>query len=398
MKLDDVARAELEGLEQRGLLRRLRTVEGSAGRWVEVEGRKRLLLCSNNYLGLATHPALAEAAARAAREIGVGSGASRLISGSLRLHAALEEEIAAFKGTQAALLFNSGYHANIGVISTLVGEGDAVFSDAWNHASLIDGCRLSRARVVVYPHADVGALADIMARTPARRRLVVTDSVFSMDGDFAPLREICELAERYGAWVMVDEAHGTGVLGSRGGGLVEELGLGERVAVQMGTLGKALGCFGAYVAGSRQLIDWLINRARSFVFTTSLPPPVIAAAREALRIVQVEPQRRLRLWRNAEALHRGLREAGVPVGGCSSHILPVVLGGESRTMQLADRLLTEGVWVQGIRPPTVPPGTARLRITASAVLEDGDIDWARRAFARVFAEEEHGSEGSNRVG
>lgn len=398
MKLDDVARAELEGLEQRGLLRRLRTVEGSAGRWVEVEGRKRLLLCSNNYLGLATHPALAEAAARAAREIGVGSGASRLISGSLRLHAALEEEIAAFKGTQAALLFNSGYHANIGVISTLVGEGDAVFSDAWNHASLIDGCRLSRARVVVYPHADVGALADIMARTPARRRLVVTDSVFSMDGDFAPLRQICELAERYGAWVMVDEAHGTGVLGSRGAGLVEELGLGERVAVQMGTLGKALGCFGAYVAGSRQLIDWLINRARSFVFTTSLPPPVIAAAREALRIVQVEPQRRLRLWRNAEALHRGLREAGVPVGGCSSHILPVVLGGESRTMQLADRLLTEGVWVQGIRPPTVPPGTARLRITASAVLEDGDIDWARRAFARVFAEEEHGSEGSNRVG
>lgn len=398
MKLDDVARAELQRLTQQGLDRHLRILEGSAGRWVEVEGRKLLLLCSNNYLGLATHPAVAEAAARAARDFGVGSGASRLISGSLRLHAALEEELAAFKGTEAALLFNSGYHANIGVIATLVGDGDAVFSDAWNHASLIDGCRLSRARVVVYPHGDVGALADALARTPARRRLIVTDSVFSMDGDFAPLAEICELAERYGAWVMVDEAHGTGVLGARGGGLVEELGLGERVAVQMGTLGKALGCFGAYVAGSRALIEWLTNRARSFVFTTALPPPVVAAAREALRIVQAEPQRRARLWRAARALHGILRAAGAEVPNHCSHILPVMLGESTRAMQVSQRLLHEGVWVQGIRPPTVPPGTARLRVTAMATLDDDDLDWAQRAFARVFAEERGGSQRNEAMG
>lgn len=387
MRISEVAANELERLREQGLYRWPRVVEEGARTWVQVGSHRLLCLCSNNYLGLATHPAVIEAAIRAARDFGVGSGASRLISGSLRLHAALEEELAAFKGTEAALLFNSGYQANVGVIATLVGADDAVFSDALNHASIIDGCRLSRARVVVYPHADIAALADLLARIPARRRLIVTDSVFSMDGDFAPLRELCELAARHGAWVMVDEAHATGVLGRRGAGLVEELGLEGRVDVQMGTLSKALGCFGAYVAGSRALVDLLANRARSFVFTTSLPPPVVAAAREAVRLVQQEPNLRQRLWANARRLEQALRAAGAPAPSQCSHILPVVVGDERRAMELSERLIAEGVWVQGIRPPTVPPGSSRLRVTASAALTEEDCDLVERAFARVFAEE-----------
>jgi 8-amino-7-oxononanoate synthase len=387
MRLEDVAISELTRLSEQGLYRRLRTIEGAADKFVEVEGRRLLLLCSNNYLGLATRPEVVEAAARAARDYGAGAGASRLISGSLRLHAALEEELAAFKGTEAALLFNSGYHANVGVISTLVGREDAVFSDELNHASIIDGCRLSRARVVVYPHADSAALADLLARTPARRKLIVTDSVFSMDGDRAPLREICELAERHGAWVMVDEAHATGVLGRRGAGLVEELGLEGRVDVQMGTLGKALGSFGAYVAGSRPLIDWLANRARSFVFTTALPPAAVGAARAALHLLQAEPELRVRLHENAQRLWELLRAVGADVPRQASHILPVLVGEERRTMELSEGLLREGVWVQGIRPPTVPPGSSRLRVTATAALQETDWEFVRRAFSRVLGKE-----------
>jgi 8-amino-7-oxononanoate synthase len=387
MRLEDVAITELTRLSEQGLYRRLRTIEGAADKFVEVEGRRLLLLCSNNYLGLATRPEVVEAAARAARDYGAGAGASRLISGSLRLHAALEEELAAFKGTEAALLFNSGYHANVGVISTLVGREDAVFSDELNHASIIDGCRLSRARVVVYPHADSAALADLLARTPARRKLIVTDSVFSMDGDRAPLREICELAERHGAWVMVDEAHATGVLGRRGAGLVEELGLEGRVDVQMGTLGKALGSFGAYVAGSRPLIDWLANRARSFVFTTALPPAAVGAARAALHLLQAEPELRVRLHENAQRLWELLRAVGADVPRQASHILPVLVGEERRTMELSEGLLREGVWVQGIRPPTVPPGSSRLRVTATAALQETDWEFVRRAFSRVLGKE-----------
>jgi len=387
MRLEDVAITELTRLSEQGLYRRLRTIEGAADKFVEVEGRRLLLLCSNNYLGLATRPEVVEAVARAARDFGAGAGASRLISGSLRLHAALEEELAAFKGTEAALLFNSGYHANVGVISTLVGREDAVFSDELNHASIIDGCRLSRARVVVYPHADSAALAELLARTPARRKLIVTDSVFSMDGDRAPLREICELAERHGAWVMVDEAHATGVLGRRGAGLVEELGLEGRVDVQMGTLGKALGSFGAYVAGSRPLIDWLANRARSFVFTTALPPAAVGAARAALHLLQAEPELRVRLHENAQRLWELLRAAGADVPRQASHILPVLVGEERRTMELSEGLLREGVWVQGIRPPTVPPGSSRLRVTATAALQETDWEFVRRAFSRVLSKE-----------
>ena len=299
MAADDFARCELEACRAAGLQRRIRWIEGAQDTWVTVDGRRALLLCSNNYLGLANHPAVREAASKAAVEYGAGAGASRLISGSMRLHRALEEQLAAFKGAEAALLFNSGYHANVGTISALVGNEDAVFSDELNHASIIDGCRLSGARIRIYRHNDVEHLAALLAGTAARRRLIVTESVFSMDGDTAPLAAICEVAERYNAMVMVDEAHATGVVGPEGRGVVAAEGLQRRVALQMGTLGKALGTFGAFVAGSRAMIDLLLNTARSFIYTTALPPPVVAAAAAALSIACADAERRQRLHDNA---------------------------------------------------------------------------------------------------
>jgi 8-amino-7-oxononanoate synthase len=378
---DDRRRRAAAGLE-----RGLRPVDGPQETHLTVDGRSVLSLCSNNYLGLADHPALIEAAVDAVRRYGMGSGASRLISGSMRVHHELEARLAAFKRSEGCLLFTSGYHANLGVIASLVGAGDAVFSDALNHASLIDGCRLSRAAVHVYPHADMTALAGRLAAVAARRRLIVTDSIFSMDGDRAPLAEICALAEQYDAMVMVDEAHATGVLGARGAGLVEALGLGERVTVQMGTLGKALGCFGAFVAGSRGLIDLLINRARTFIFTTALPPPVIAAAAAALELVEREPERRVALHRNATRLRNGLLALGYDVrGDADSHIVPVMVGEPAATMALSAALLEHGVFAHGIRPPTVPAGTGRIRATVMATHTDADIDQAIGAFGAARA-------------
>ncbi|MDX2170509.1 MAG: 8-amino-7-oxononanoate synthase [Deltaproteobacteria bacterium] len=386
MHPDDWFAAELERLAAQGLRRALRPVDGPQDARVVLDGRSVLCLSSNNYLGLANHPEVVAAAVAAAERDGVGSGASRLISGSMRAHHLLEAELAAFKGTAASLLFTSGYHANLGVIGSLVGPGDAVFSDALNHASLIDGCRLSRAHVAVYPHADVDGLAARLAAVPARRRLIVTDSVFSMDGDAAPLAAICDLAERYDAMVMVDEAHATGVVGARGAGLVEALGLRGRVTVQMGTLGKALGAFGAYVAGSRPLIDFLVNRARTQIFTTALPPPVVAAARAALAIVGREPARRDAVRHNARRLRAGLQQLGYRVpGDADSHILPVLIGDAEATMACSEALLARGVFAHGIRPPTVPPGTARLRVTVMATHTDADIEAALAAFAAVAA-------------
>jgi glycine C-acetyltransferase len=387
MASDDFAGEMLARLRAAGLMRQLRTVDGAPDNWVTVDGRRALLLCSNNYLGLANHPALREAARQAAADYGVGAGASRLISGSMRLHRALEEQLAAFKGTQAALLFNSGYHANVGTISALVGKDDAVFSDQLNHASIIDGCRLSGARVVVYPHKDTGALEELLARHAARRRLLVTDSIFSMDGDTAPLTQICEVAERYDAMVMVDEAHATGVVGAHGGGVVEAHGLQDRVTVQMGTLGKALGGFGAFVAARRVVIDLLINRARSFIYTTALPPPSVAAAQAALHVVEREPERRTQLAQNAAVLRHGLQRIGFDVGSEPSHILPVLIGDAVRTMRLSDRLLADGIFVQGIRPPTVPAGTARLRMTVMSTHTSAELCGALQCFQRAMGEQ-----------
>jgi 8-amino-7-oxononanoate synthase len=384
MRPDDLFADDRRRRLAAGVQRALRPIDGPQDTHVCIEGRVALCLCSNNYLGLANHPAVIEAACAAARDYGVGAGASRLISGSMRAHHQLEERLAAFKGAEACLLFTSGYHANLGVISSLVGPGDAVFSDALNHASLIDGCRLSRAAVCVYPHGDVEALAARLRTVPARRRLIVTDSVFSMDGDVAPLQAICDLAQQYEAMVMVDEAHATGVLGPHGAGLVEALGVGPRVTVQMSTLGKALGGFGAFVAGSRALIDFLVNRARTFIFTTALPPSVVAAAAAALTIVEREPERRVRLRRNAARLRHGLAALGYDVAGADdAHIVPIVIGDAPTTMALSGALLEQGVFAQGIRPPTVPEGTARIRATVMATHRDVDIDAAVAAFAAL---------------
>jgi len=387
MRADEFAGCELARREAAGLVRRLRQIDGAQDTWVTVDGRRALLLCSNNYLGLANHPALRAAAQHAAAEYGVGAGASRLISGSMRLHHALEEQLAAFKGTEAALLFTSGYQANVGTITALVGRDDAVFSDELNHASIVDACRLSRAGVFVYPHKDVGALQHLLARNTARRRLVVTDSVFSMDGDTAPLRAICDVAERSGAMVMVDEAHATGVVGPHGGGVVEAEGLQQRITVQMGTLGKALGTFGAFVAARRAVIDLLINTARSFIYTTALPPPVVAAAAAALQIVVTDDEPRQRLIDNAARLRAGLGALGFDVGATAAHIIPLLIGDAERTMHVSERLLAAGVFVQGIRPPTVPPGTARLRVTPMSTHTTDDLRFAVDAFERVLAAE-----------
>ena len=374
---------ELERIRGAGLWRSLRRVEGAVDTWVTVEGRRALLLCSNNYLGLANHPALAEAAARAAHEHGVGAGASRLISGSLPLHAELEARLAALKGTEAALLFPSGYHANIGAITTLVGRDDAVFSDALNHASIIDGCRLSGATVHVYPHRDTTALATALTASRARRRLIVTDSIFSMDGDHAPLAEICALAEAHGAMVMVDEAHATGVFGASGAGLVEALGLHGRVTVQMGTLGKALGCAGAFIAAGREIVDLLVNRARSFIYTTAPAPPIVAAAGAALDLVAREPERRAYLLTQSAELRRRLAALGLDVPPGDGPILPVIVGDSDAAMRWSSALLERGVFVTAIRPPTVPRGTARLRVTLMATHDAADLAHATNVFAAV---------------
>ncbi len=388
MPQDDFITRELAAQAAAGLSRRMRTVDGPQDSWITVEGKRALLLCSNNYLGLANHPALIEASQRAAAEFGVGSGASRLISGSMRLHHDLEERLAELKRCERALLFTSGYQANIGVIGALVGNSDAVFSDELNHASLIDGCRLSRARVHIYPHCDTEALAEQLRTSQARRKLIVTDSIFSMDGDTAPLRKICTLAEEHDAMVLVDEAHATGCIGPHGAGVVAAEGLQDRVTVQMSTLGKALGTFGAFVAARRPIIELLVNKARSFIFTTALPPPIVAAAHAGLDLAIRDAPRRRQLADNAAFLTQQLRQSGLPVGEGACHILPVLIGDSRRTMQLSEALLDSGVFVQGIRPPTVPNGTARLRITVMATHTTEDLRFAVKMFQRAFAAEQ----------
>ena len=383
MRADFIA-AELQSVKDAGLYRQLRRVDGDQGPTLTLDGREVINFSSNNYLGIANHPALAAAAKAAIDRYGCGSGASRLISGNMTLHEQLEARLAQFKSTEAALVFNSGFQANVGILSTLTGDGDAIVSDSLNHASIIDGCRLSKAQTFVYAHGDLAALETCLKQAaPARRRLIVTETIFSMDGDEAPLAGIVELAEKYDAMVMVDEAHGTGVFGANGAGVVAKLGLAPRVSVQMGTLGKALGGFGAYVAGSRALCDLLINRCRSFIFTTSLPPAVMAMALAAIDLVQNEPQRRDALRHNSRKLKQGLSQLGFELGGSESPILPLIVGDAGRCMALSAALLERGVFAQGIRPPTVPVGTSRLRITVMATHSDQQIETALKVFEEV---------------
>jgi len=377
-------RDALQSLVQSGLKRSLRHLQGPPAARVRLDGREVLLLCSNNYLGLATDERLKQVARDATEIYGCGATGSRLISGNTEPHRALEQAIASYKGTQAALVFASGYHANLGAVTALVEAGDAIFSDALNHASLIDGARLSRAEILVYPHRDVEDLeSKLRSRSSARRKLILTESVFSMDGDIAPLRDIAFLARKYGALLLVDEAHATGLFGPTGAGLVEALELQLTVDIQMGTFSKAFGSLGGYLAASKDLIDYFVNRSRSFIFTTGLPPGVLAASTEAVRISRSEPARRQALWRNMETLHSGLREMGFELGPTQSQILPLLLYDMRRTMAACRFLLRRGIFVQGIRPPTVPPGTARLRITPMATHTAQEIEGALAAFAEL---------------
>jgi 8-amino-7-oxononanoate synthase len=375
---------ELAALEEKGLRRGLEPIAGPQGPVVSLGGRDLVNLCSNDYLGLAADPRVRQAAAQAAARYGAGAGAARLVVGDLDLHHELEARLARMKGTESALLFSSGYHVNAGVVGALVGPGDAVFSDAWNHASIIDGCRLSRAEVHVYPHGDVAALSEQLGASRARRKLVVTDAVFGMDGDAAPLREITDLCARHGAMLYLDEAHSTGVLGETGSGLAEALGVTGEVDVLMGTLGKALGSFGAFVAGSRMLTDWLVSRARTFVFTTALPPASCAAAIAALDVLEGEPERRARLDALSARMKAGLTALGFPMQGVVAPIFPVVLGEERRALD-ASRLLRErGYLVKAIRPPTVPRGTSRLRVSLTASHTPEQVDGFLAALREVL--------------
>ena len=382
---------ELKNLRDKGLYRSLRRVEGDQGSTLFIDDREVINFSSNNYLGLANHPALRAAAKEAIDRYGCGSGASRLISGNMTLHEELEDKIAELKGTEGALVFNSGFQANTGVIPVLVGKGDVILSDALNHASIIDGCRLSRSEVVVYGHCNMDQLELALKQAPVRgRKLIVTESLFSMDGDEAPLADIVSLAEKYGATVMVDEAHATGVYEPNGAGLVAKLGLGDRILIQMGTLGKALGGFGAYIAGTKALRELLINRCRSFIFTTSLPPAVMAISIAALDLVKKEPQRRQELRENSEQLRAGLKALGFMLGDSRSQILPLMVGDAARCMQLSELLLENGVFAQGIRPPTVPVDTSRLRITLMATHTPEQINQALQIFAEVAQKSDRG--------
>ena len=327
-------------------------------------------------------PRSSGAAAEAALEYGAGAGSARLIVGTSAPHAALEHDLARLKQTEAALVLSSGYHANTGVLPVLAGAEDVIFSDELNHASLIDGCRLSRAAVRIYRHADAEHLDRLLHDAAGfRRRLIVTETVFGMDGDLAPLEDLVALARRHDAWIVVDEAHATGVFGPNGGGLVSQLRLTEAVDVQIGTLSKALGSLGGYVAGSSALVDWVVNAARTFIYTTALPPAAVAAARAAIAVLETEPERRDRVWSHAAWLRERLTEIGFQLGPSRSPILPVLVGDADRAVRLSDALLARGVLVPPIRPPTVPDGTARLRVAPMATHTADDLAIATHAFA-----------------
>lgn len=379
MSLDELLAAELADLDARGLRRTLRLVGSPQGAIIDLDGRSVLNFSSNNYLGLAHHPGL-----RLTTDHGVGSGASRLIVGNLRAHRDLELALADFHGAPAALLFSSGYQANVGVLQALAGPGDVILSDRLNHASIVDGCRLSRAHVEVYPHGDVTEVEARLAQAGGRRRFVVTDTVFSMDGDLAPLGALRQLCDRFGAFLIADEAHATGVLGPMGRGLAADLGV--PLDVHLATLGKGLGTFGAYVTGSRTLIELLANRARSFIFTTAPPPGLAVAARAALAIAAGAEGHILRskLHAHIATVRNALAERGLLAQGAgSTPIFPIMIGDERRALAATQGLLAQGIYAQAIRPPTVPAGTARLRISVMATHTSEHIAALLAALDRV---------------
>jgi glycine C-acetyltransferase/8-amino-7-oxononanoate synthase len=380
--LDDL-QERLDELKELGLYRRLRMISGPQGPRVVLDGKPVLLLCSNNYLGLADHPRVREAAADAAMRWGVGAGASRLVCGNMTLHRRLEERLAEFKGTESALLFGSGYLANVGVVQALAGKNRVVFSDELNHASIVDGCRLAGAETFVYDHCDVDHLEWGLRQAEGRGSLIVTDGVFSMDGDVAPLPEIVELARRHDCRVMVDEAHGTGSFGPDGRGAVAEAGLEGEVDVIVGTLGKALGSYGAFVCCEQVTARYLVNTARTLIFSTGLPPMAAAAALAALDLLIEQPRRVEKLRDNADVLRDELVREGFDVAGSSTQIIPLILGDAKTALRVAEHALEMGVFASAIRPPTVPDGTSRLRLAVMSSHSKAELREAAQVLGRA---------------
>ena len=375
---------QLDEFASRHLTRRLTPIHSGVCPVVEMAGRQILLFASNDYLGLAMHPEVIQASVEATQRFGAGSGAARLVSGSLPPHQELETALAEFKGTEAALTYSSGYLANIGTIPALIGQGGLILADRLCHASLIDGCRLSAADFRIYRHSDMSHLKSLLsARRQARRTLIVTDGLFSMDGDLAPLPELSRLAQAYEADLYIDDAHGTGVMGPHGRGTAEHFDLEASIPFQMGTLGKAFGSSGAYLAGSSTLIQYLMNTSRSFIFTTAPPPGTAAAATTAIQIMQREPERRARLWANRERLFTGLTQLGFSLSPSVSPIIPILVGSAETALSFARYLFTEGVYAPAIRPPTVPDATSRIRITVTSEHTPSHIEQALAAFQRA---------------
>ncbi len=375
---------ELAQLEAAGLRTTIRTIESPMDAWVTIGGRRLLNFCANNYLGLANHPRLVAAAKAAADEFGVGPGAVRTIAGTTSLHVTLEERLAAFKHAEACITFQSGFTANLATIPALVGPGDVIFSDELNHASIIDACRLSRAKVVRYAHNDVADLAQQIANVGEMRRgLVVTDGVFSMDGDIAPLDAICDVVEAHGLILMVDDAHGEGVLGRGGRGIVDHFGLHGRVHVEVGTLSKAFGVVGGLVAGRRTVIEWLRQRGRPFLFSSAMTAPDVAACIEAVQLLEESDALVRRLWENAAWLRAGMQELGFDTGQSSTPILPLMLGDAPLAQRFSKMLFDEGLFAMAIGYPTVPMGKARIRVMNSAAHSRADLEQALEIFARV---------------
>ncbi len=384
-KMDFIGQ-ELQKLKEEGLYKEIKTLESSQGAWVQIKGEKVLNFCSNNYLGFAAHDRIKEAAKKAIDRYGVGPGAVRPIAGTMTIHEELEKELAEFKGAEATLVLQSGFCANLAAIPALAEKGDTIISDELNHASIIDGSRLSRANKKVYPHNDMEGLEKVLQETPEGKKLIITDGVFSMDGDIAPLPEIVELAEKYGAMTFVDDAHGEGVVGRSGRGIVDHFDLHGRVDVEVGTFSKALGVMGGVIAGSRELIEYIIQKGRPFTFSSALTVPDTAATLEAVRILSESDELVEKLWDNARYFQKGIKEIGLDTGVTETPITPVMIGEAHQAAEFSKRLLEEKIFAQSIGFPLVPRGKARIRVMISATHSKSDLDFALEKFKKIGRE------------
>ncbi|MEW6456983.1 MAG: 8-amino-7-oxononanoate synthase [Acidobacteriota bacterium] len=385
-KFKDQLKIELRKLASKNLLRDMVEISSPQGSNVSIMGRNFLLFCSNNYLGLANHPDIIRASIEYAKRYGVGSGASRLISGTMTPHVELEEKLKKFLSAEKTLLFNSGYHANVGTISAIAQEGDTIFSDELNHASIIDGCRLSKAKCIIYPHRNVEVLENLMKKERKRngkgKSIIVSESLFSMDGNIAPIVELVALKKRFGAVLILDEAHAFGVIGKGGKGVAEQNGVEREVDIKIGTLGKAFGCFGAFVVSDATTINFLMNKARSFIYTTSLPPPIVGAAIKAISLAEEAEDKRIQIRKNIEQIRGALSNLnGIKV---ENHIFTIIFGSSKQALMQAWKLFEKGIFAQSIRPPTVKPGTARIRFSITSEHKEEDIYFLTQSLFSIF--------------